>query len=106
MKGQPATMKGRPEWDRHAAGLKLLAQAYGTTFPLPEGASASRVNDKEPIADAAAIASAAEEFKDDLDELKTLPEDRQGRRQEGGRRRHQAGEHREGSHQRWQAGDV
>ncbi len=73
MKGQPATMNGRPEWDRHAAGLKLLAQAYGTTFPLPEGASASRVNDKEPIADAAAIASAGEEFKDDLDKLKTLP---------------------------------
>jgi len=73
MKNQPATMKGRPEWDRHAAQLKALAQAYGTTFPLPEGASASRLNDKEPIAMAKAIASAADQFKDDLGKLKTLP---------------------------------
>jgi hypothetical protein len=73
MKGSPSTMKGRSEWDRHEADLKRLAEAYGTTFPLPDGASVRRMNDKEPRAAAADIASAGGRFKSDLDKAKTLP---------------------------------
>jgi hypothetical protein len=67
MQRQPLTMKGRSEWDRQAANLKRLAPAYGTMFPLPEGAAVRRMNDKETAATAAAIASAADRFKSDLD---------------------------------------
>jgi hypothetical protein len=72
MKSQPATMKGRTEWERHALDLKRLADVYGTTFPMPEGAVVRRANDKEAIAAAAGIASAASRFKSDLDKAKTL----------------------------------
>src|SRR4030095_759877 len=30
MKGQPSSMQGRTEWDRHAADLERLAAVYGT----------------------------------------------------------------------------
>ena len=73
MKSQSATMKGRPEWDRQALNLKRLAEAYGTTFPLPEGGTARRMNDKEPLAAVAGIAAAGDRFKSDLDKSKTLP---------------------------------
>ena len=66
-------MKGRSEWDRQAANLKRLAEAYGTTFPFAEGATARRMNDKETAAAAAAIATAADRFKSDLDKDTTLP---------------------------------
>ena len=73
MQGSPTSMKGRSEWDRQAANIKRLAQAYGTTFPFPDGGKAHRMNDKETAATAAAIASAADRFKDDIDKHKTLP---------------------------------
>ena len=73
MKGSPSTMKGRKEWDRHAADLTRLAQVYGTTFPLPDGATVSRLNDREPIAEADGVAASADNFKSDLDEAKSLP---------------------------------
>ena len=38
MQGSPSTMKGRSEWDRQTTNLKHLAESYGTTFPIPEGA--------------------------------------------------------------------
>lgn len=66
-------MKGRSEWDRQAANLKLLAEAYGTTFPVPDGAAVRRMNDKETAAAATAIAKAGDRFKNDLDKDKTLP---------------------------------
>jgi len=66
-------MKGRSEWDRQAANLKHLAEAYGTTFPIPDGATARRLNDNETAAAAASVAKAADRFKDDIDNDKTLP---------------------------------
>jgi hypothetical protein len=72
MKSAPATMKGRPEWERQVASLERLAAAYGTTFPLPDGAAVNRINDKEPIAAAAAIASAGNQFKSEIGKSKTL----------------------------------
>ena len=72
MQGSPSDMKGRSEWDRQAANLKHLAEAYGTTFPLPDGAAVRRMNDKETAGAAAAIATAADRFKSDLDKDKTL----------------------------------
>jgi len=72
MLAQPATMKGRPEWDLHAANLKRLAGAYGTTFPFSAGGTARRMNDKETSAIAAELAEAANRFKGDLDKEATL----------------------------------
>jgi hypothetical protein len=74
MQGSPSTMKGRSEWDRQTANLKHLAEAYGTTFPIPEGATTRRMNDHETADAAAAIAEAADRFKDDIDNDKTLPQ--------------------------------
>ena len=67
MQRQPLTMKGRSEWDRQAANMKRLAAVYGTSFPLDAGATVRRMNDKETATTAAAIASAADRFKSDLD---------------------------------------
>jgi hypothetical protein len=64
-----STMKGRSEWDRQAANLKRLAEAYATTFPLPEGGTGRRMNDKEVATTAEAIASAADRAKNDFDKL-------------------------------------
>ena len=72
MQGAPAAMKGRSEWDRQTTNLKHLAMSYGTTFPLPEGATPHRVNDKETATYATAIATSADRFKNDLDKDKTL----------------------------------
>jgi len=72
MQGQPSAMKGRSEWDRQTANLKRLAGVYGTTFPVPDGAAVHRTNDKETAAAAAAIATAADHFKSDIDKDKTL----------------------------------
>jgi hypothetical protein len=73
MQGSPSLMQGRTEWDRQTANLKLLAEAYGTTFPIPDGATTRRTNDNETAGAAAAIADAADRFKDDIDNDKTLP---------------------------------
>ena len=72
MQGSASAMKGRSEWDRQTANLKHLAEAYGTTFPLADGAPVRRMNDKETVTTAAAIATAADRFKHDLDKDKTL----------------------------------
>ena len=72
MQGAPTAMKGRSEWDRQTTNLKQLAEIYGTTFPLPDGATARRMNDKETAGTAAAIAEAAGGFKKDLDKATTL----------------------------------
>src|SRR5215471_8676372 len=61
------TAKGRSEWTRQAASLKSLAQAYGTTFPTPDGAPVRRINDKETSQSAQALADAADKFKDNVD---------------------------------------
>jgi hypothetical protein len=69
MQRSESTMKGRSEWDRQAANLRRLAEAYGTTFPLPDGAAVRRMNDKEVATTAEAIAEAANKVKDDFNKL-------------------------------------
>ncbi len=105
MLSQPSSMKGRSEWDRQVMIVKRLADAYATTFPFPEGATARRMNDKETAATANALANSANAFKSDLDKATTLPEARQGRSQEGRRVVDQTGQHGEVAHQRWPAGE-
>ena len=57
-------MKGASEWDATAADLKRLVEAYSTTFPLPEGAAARRLGDKEVVAHVAdALSKDAKELK-------------------------------------------
>jgi hypothetical protein len=73
MQDSPSSMKGRSEWDRQTVNLKHLAEAYGTSFPIPDGATARRMNDNETAGAAASIAEAADRFKDDIDNDKTLP---------------------------------
>ena len=65
-------MKGRPEWDRQAANIKRLAEAYGTTFPFPVNGTARRINDREAAETAKELAEAAGHFKSDLDTVTTL----------------------------------
>jgi hypothetical protein len=72
MQGSANTMKGRNEWDRQVVYLKQLAAAYGTTFPLPDGAAVRRMNDKETANAAGAIGAAAGRFKDDVNKTSTL----------------------------------
>jgi hypothetical protein len=60
---QSATFKGRSEWDVLAGWFGTLATAYGTSFPLPQGASARRMNDKEVAASADGLARTAEQFR-------------------------------------------
>ena len=73
MQDSPSSMKGRSEWERQTVNLKHLAEAYGTSFPIPDGATARRMNDNETAGAAASIAEAADRFKDDIDNDKTLP---------------------------------
>jgi hypothetical protein len=44
---QPPNLKGRSEWDVYEAALNQLAEAYGVTFPLADGAAPRRINDAE-----------------------------------------------------------
>ena len=73
MEGSASSMKGRSEWDRQVGNLKRLAEAYGTTFPLPDGATARRMNDKDAAGAADAVATAAGRYKNDLGKASTLP---------------------------------
>jgi hypothetical protein len=68
MKTGASGAKGRSEWEKLSADLTVLAGAYGTTFPLPIGATVRRMNDNEAGAAADALAKAADEFKDKVDE--------------------------------------
>ncbi len=44
---QPASLKGRSEWDTFTASLNELAAAYGTTFPMKADSPPRRMNDLE-----------------------------------------------------------
>lgn len=66
MSTQPTTLKGQSEWNRLSSTLEHLAAAYGTTFPLPDGATARRMNDKEVKQTAESIAQAADRLKKEL----------------------------------------
>ena len=72
MRGPMSPTKGRNEWDRQAANLKRLAQAYSTTFPLPEGATVRRINDQEAADAAGAVAEQADQVRRTADQDKTL----------------------------------
>jgi hypothetical protein len=67
MASQPPDFKGASEWNRLAAGLNDLAAAYATRFPIAEGASARRMNDREVQQAAEELAKAADRFKKALD---------------------------------------
>jgi hypothetical protein len=73
MKSPSSPTKGRNEWDRQTVILRRLAEAYGTKFPVPDGATARRINDKEAADAAGAVATQAEEIKRAADADKTLP---------------------------------
>lgn len=47
MDSQPASLKGRSEWDTFTASLNELAGAYGTTFPMKADSPPRRMNDLE-----------------------------------------------------------
>jgi hypothetical protein len=63
IKAQPREIKGGSEWDRMALDLGRLAEAYGTTFPLPSGAAVRRINDHEVASAADAVAKQADRIK-------------------------------------------
>jgi hypothetical protein len=72
MSKQPPAFDGASEWTRLASSLEELAKVYGTTFPLPEGQQARRLNDREVEKVASDLAKSAERFKKDLESaLKT-----------------------------------
>lgn len=66
MDSQSSSLKGRSEWDVAVAALKSLAEAYGTTFPLPAGASPRRINDQEVEETAEALAQHAQTYRKGL----------------------------------------
>ena len=72
MATQPPNLDGMSEWNRLAATLGDLAAAYGTTFPVPEGQAARRLNDAEVKKAADETGKGADRFKKDLESsLKT-----------------------------------
>lgn len=73
MKAQPSGIKGASEWERLRSDLKRLAGAYGTDFPLTEGAVVRRISDGEAAAAAKQIATQAEQLKNVVNADRTLP---------------------------------
>jgi hypothetical protein len=67
MATQPPNFDGASEWKRLAGSLGELAAAYGTSFPLPEGRQARRLNDKEIEKVAEGVAKSADHFKQELE---------------------------------------
>jgi hypothetical protein len=71
---QPANFKGASEWAGLRSSLVTLAEAYGTTFPLAEGAAVRRLNDAEVRQAAQQVAQGAKEYRKALDNsLKAEP---------------------------------
>ena len=56
-------IKGANEWDVFGSGLQQLAGAYGTTFPLPDGAVIRRIGDGELQDAATEISKFAKDMK-------------------------------------------
>jgi hypothetical protein len=78
---QPTGTRGESEWNRLATDLKTLAAAYGTDFPLAEGAPVRRIGDRELAETAKGIADTANRLKKSLDNdlKKDTTVDRQAR---------------------------
>jgi hypothetical protein len=72
MERAPVT-KGRSQWDLLVVSLRSLAGVYGTTFPLPAGASVRRINDRETAAAAESVAKSADRIRNQIDKSKELP---------------------------------
>jgi hypothetical protein len=67
MKRQSPTMKGMSEWNKLEGSLGQLATAYGTTFPLPEGAAVRRIGDGELKSAVDGIEQSGKSFKKALE---------------------------------------
>ena len=67
MASQAPTLKGQSEWNRMATTMGEIAGAYGTTFPLPDGATVRRYNDPEVKQAAEQIATVSDRLKSALD---------------------------------------
>lgn len=67
MKRQAPTMKGMSEWNKLEGSLGQLATAYGTTFPLPDGAAPRRIGDGELKAAVEGIEQGGKSFKKALE---------------------------------------
>jgi acylphosphatase len=65
MDSQPASLKGRSEWDVVEANLKQLAGAYATTFPSKDPAP-RRINDGELLAAADAVTKNSQTYKKEI----------------------------------------
>ncbi len=76
LSNHPGT-KGASEFDHFAVDLKKLANAYGTDFPVPEGASFRRINDGEAAKAADLLAKQADQLKKQIDKDKTIPDEQQ-----------------------------
>lgn len=75
IRAQPKEIKGGSEWDTMAMNLGKLAAAYGTTFPLPDGASVRRINDGEAAAAADALGKQADALKKAIERDTTVPKE-------------------------------
>lgn len=64
----PPNFDGASEWNRLAGSLGELAAAYGTSFPIPAGQQARRMNDREVKGAADEVARSADRFKNELDD--------------------------------------
>lgn len=63
----PANFNGASEWNRLSGSLGALAAAYGTTFPIPDGQQARRLNDAEVKKAVEDLEKGADQFKKELD---------------------------------------
>jgi hypothetical protein len=73
-KEHPGT-KSATEWEHLAVDLRALANAYGTEFPLPDGAIVRRINDKETATAADSLIRTTNQFKKEISRDKTLAEE-------------------------------
>ncbi len=64
--------KGTEEWQRMSSVLTRVAPAFGTTFPMPEGATVRRFNDAEVAATAEAVSKGADQFYKEASKDKAL----------------------------------
>jgi hypothetical protein len=71
LRDTPSVVKGRSEWEHHAADLKRLAAAYAATFPTPVVGTPTvrRINDKETAVTAENLAKAGDKVKDAYDSV-------------------------------------
>jgi len=76
------SLEGANEWDVFGSSLQQLAAAYGTTFPLPDGAMVRRIGDGELETVAAAVNKLAKDLQRSVrsqtrgkDELKATGQD-------------------------------